>query len=48
MRFKYEVIQTETRKIERSIALMSFYFNFVLITTCVMYRNRFFVISLDG
>ena len=48
MGFEYEVenskIQIETRQIERGIAVMPL----VLITTCLMYRNRFLVTSLDG
>ena len=36
--------QIKARKIERGIAVLPL----VLITTCLMYRNRFLVISLDG
>ena len=37
-------LEIETCKIERSIALMPL----VLTATCLMNRNRFLVISLDG
>ena len=40
--FKFHI---ETRKIERGIALIIM--PLVLITTCLMYRNRFWVISLE-
>ena len=39
-------IQIGTRKIERGIALLIM--PLVLITTCLMYGNRFWVTSLDG
>ena len=41
MRIKFQI---ETRKIERSIAVIPL----VLITTSLMYRNHFLVISRDG
>ena len=41
--FKFHI---ETRKIERGIALIIM--PLVLITTCLMYRNRFLVTSRDG
>ena len=47
MRFKYCMrlkFQTETRKIEEVIAVLLL----VLITTCLMYKNRLLVTSRDG